>query len=66
MGDNDRGEPDRTLDSVEQLEKADIRNPITEDVELTEPGEGFEPAADQAPDDPAQEGPVPHVTQMPR
>lgn len=57
---------DRTRDSVEQLEDADITNPITEDAELTEPGEGFEPAADQVPDDPEQEGPVPRTTQMPR
>ena len=66
MGNHDRAESDRTLDSVEQLEKADMRTPITEDAELTEPGEGFEPAADQVTDDPAQEGPVPRITQMPR
>lgn len=59
-------DPGRTRDSVEQLEDADITNPITEDAELTEPGEGFEPAADRTPDDPEQEGPVPRTTQMPR
>jgi hypothetical protein len=59
-------EPDRTKDSVEELEERDIRNPITEDARLTEPGEGFEPGADTEPDDPEAEGPPGHTTQMPR
>jgi hypothetical protein len=57
---------DRTPDTVEQLEERDIRNPITEDVTLTEPGEGFEPAADTDADDPEAEGPPGRITQMPR
>lgn len=66
MVNENRGDPNRTKDSVEQLEDAEITNPITEDAELTEPGEGFEPATDQTPDDPHKEGPIPHITQMPR
>lgn len=57
----------RTPDSVEQLDGAELPNPITDpDAKLTEPGEGFEPDADLGPDDPAEEGPPAHVTQMPR
>lgn len=60
------GDADRTRDSVEQLEGAELPNPITQDAGLTEPGEGFEPGTDDTPDDPAQQGPVPRTTQMPR
>jgi hypothetical protein len=66
MANLQREDPGRTRDSVEQLEDAEIPNPITQDAELTEPGEGFEPAADDVPDDPEREGPVPRTTQMPR
>lgn len=59
-------EPDRTKDSVEQLEKRDMPNPITEDASLTEPGEGFEPATETGPDDPEAEGPPARTTEMPR
>lgn len=57
----------RTPDSVEQLEDAELPNPITDrGAKLTEAGEGFEPDADRWPDDPGREGPPAHVTQMPR
>ena len=59
-------ERERTRDSVEQLEEREMRNPITEDASLTEPGEGFEPAAETDPDDPEAEGPPGRITQMPR
>jgi hypothetical protein len=59
------GDPDRTQDSVDQLEDSDLRNPITEDAELTEVAEGFEPATDRSGDDHA-EGPAPRTQQMPR
>lgn len=58
-------EPARTRDSVEQLEEAEIRNPITEDAEVTEVSEGFEPGTERSGDDDA-EGPVPRTQQMPR
>jgi hypothetical protein len=58
---------DRTPDSVEQLEDAELPNPITDpEAKLTEPGEGFEPDADRWPDDPDREGPPAHINQMPR
>lgn len=60
-------DPQRTRDSVEQLEDMELPNPITDpDAELTEPGEGFEPGADTTPDDPEREGPPGHTSQMPR
>ncbi len=60
-------DPKRTKDSVEQLEDAELPNPITDrEAQLTEPGEGFEPDADASPDDPDREGPPAHINQMPR
>ena len=59
------GEPGRTRDSVEQLDENDIRNPITEDTELTEVAEGFEPETSRSGEDNA-EGPAPRTQQMPR
>jgi hypothetical protein len=57
----------RTPDSVEQLDDAELPNPITDrNAELTEPGEAFEPDADRWPQDPDAEGPPAHINQMPR
>ena len=61
-------ETDRTQDSVEQLEGAEIRNPITdEDATLGEAGDALIPEG-EAPDADRDnaEGPAPHTTQMPR
>ncbi len=59
-------DPERTRDSVEQLDDAELPNPITDpDAKLTEAGEGFEPDADRWPDDPEKEGPPAHTNQMP-
>lgn len=60
-------DPERTPDSVEQVDDASLSNPITDDASLGEAGdalnpEGEAPEADK--DDAA--GPVPHSTQMPR
>ena len=59
---------DRTKDSVEQVEDADQRNPITdEDASLGEAGDAMWPqgeAPERDKDD--AEGPAPHTTQMPR
>lgn len=59
---------DRTADSIEQLEDAELKNPITDDdIALGDPGEALDPE-DQIPaaetDDDA--GPAPRTTQMPR
>ena len=60
-------DPQRTRDSVEQIEDGEITNPITDpDAELTEAGEGFEPGTDTTPDDPAEEGPPAHTSQVAR
>ena len=61
-------ETDRTQDSVEQLEGAEIRNPITdEDATLGEARDALIPEG-EAPDADRDnaEGPAPHTTQMPR
>lgn len=43
---------------MEQIDDAQMKNPMTdEDQELTEPGEGFEPALETDPDNPESEGP---------
>ncbi len=61
-------EPERTKDSIEQLEDQELPNPITDDdAELAEAGDALRPQG-EAPetDKDAAEGPVPHTTQMPR
>jgi hypothetical protein len=59
---------DRTKDSIEQVEDADLRNPITdEDASIGEAGDALRPqgeAPERDKDD--AEGPAPHTTQMPR
>lgn len=60
-------ERDRTRDSIEQLEDTQLPNPITNPVaELTRPGKGFEPGIGDEPDDPEEEGPPGHTSQMAR
>jgi hypothetical protein len=59
---------DRTRDSVEQLEDAELKNPITDDdATLGEAGDALFPQG-EAPetDKDDAEGPAPHTTQMPR
>ncbi len=59
---------DRTRDSIEQLEDAELKNPITDDdATLGEAGDALNPegeAPERDKDD--AEGPAPHTTQMPR
>jgi hypothetical protein len=59
---------ERTQDSVEQMEEADLPNPITDrGAELGEAGDAMVPegeAPERDKDD--REGPAPHATQMPR
>ena len=59
---------DRTKDSVEQVEDADLSNPITDDdAELGEAGDAMWPQGeDPERDKDDAEGPAPHTTQMPR
>jgi hypothetical protein len=60
---------DRTRDSVEQVEDArDMPNPITdEEATLGEAGDAAVPQGEEPEEDKDRaEGPVPHVTQMPR
>ena len=60
---------DRTQDSVEQVEDAqDLPNPITDDdATLGEAGDAAIPQGEEPEEDKDQaEGPVPHITQMPR
>jgi len=61
-------ESDRTQDSIEQLEGAQLPNPITDDdATLGEAGDAMNPEGEASDDDKDEgEGPVPHVTQMPR
>lgn len=60
-------ERDRTRDSIEQLEDTELPNPITNPVaELTKPGRGFEPGTTPEADEPEEEGPPGHTSQMPR
>lgn len=49
-------DPTRTQDTVEQLERDDLRNPITEDAALVTPGEGF-PSGDEVDPDEESDGP---------
>lgn len=62
-------ETDRSRDSVEQVEDAqDMPNPITdEEATLGEAGDAAIPQGEEPEEDKDRaEGPVPHVTQMPR
>jgi len=59
---------DRTQDSIEQLEGQELPNPITDDdAKLGEAGDAINPdgEAPETDKDDAQ-GPVPHISQMPR
>ena len=61
-------ETDRTQDSIEQLDDAELPNPITDrDATLGEAGDALNPEG-EAPDTDKDEaeGPVPRSTQMPR
>jgi hypothetical protein len=59
---------DRTRDSVEQLEDAELPNPITDDdAALGEAGDAMIPEGEAPEEDKDDaEGPAPHTTQMPR
>ncbi|MGH2380368.1 MAG: hypothetical protein ACRDG7_03995 [Candidatus Limnocylindria bacterium] len=61
-------DPDRTQDSIEQLEGKKIKNPITDDdARLGEAGDAINPEGEEPETDKdAAEGPVPHTTQIPR
>jgi hypothetical protein len=61
-------ESDRTRDSVEQVEDAELPNPITDpDASVGEAGDAMIPEGEAAEEDKDEaEGPVPHTTQMPR
>jgi hypothetical protein len=61
-------ETDRTRDSVEQLEDAELPNPITDrQAELGEAGDAMIPEGEAPEEDKDDaEGPAPHTTQMPR
>jgi hypothetical protein len=59
---------DRTRDSVEQLEDAELPNPITDpEASLGETGDAMNPEGEAPEEDKDDaEGPAPHTTQMPR
>jgi hypothetical protein len=61
-------DPERTRDSVEQLEDNELKNPITDDdIALGEAGDALRPEGEAPEDDKDQEeGPVPHTTQPQR
>lgn len=63
-------EDDRTKDSIEQLdERNTVRNPITDpDASLGEAGDAMRPQdeSESGADKDRDEGPAPHITQMPR
>jgi hypothetical protein len=60
-------DPNRTPDSVEQMEQAAMPNPIGEEGELGEAGDAMRPEGEAPEEDKDQaEGPVPRTTQMPR
>ena len=63
-----RPDPGRTRDSVEELQDQELPNPITErEAELGEAGDALRPEGEEpATDKDEAEGPVPHTTQMPR
>lgn len=51
------GDPERTRDSVEELEGSEVPNPITDpNARLTRPGEGLD-ADDDSPHEEKEEGP---------
>jgi len=59
---------DRTQDSIEQLDRQELTNPITDDdAALGEAGDAINPQG-EAPetDKDDAEGPAPHISQMPR
>ena len=64
----DTQEPDRTQDSIEQLEDQKLPNPITDDdATIGEAGDALRPQGeDPERDKDDLEGPAPHTTQMPR
>jgi hypothetical protein len=60
-------DPERTPDSIEQLDDATLPNPIGDDVALGEAGDALNPEGETPADDKDEgQGPVPHTTQMPR
>lgn len=62
-----RPDPRRTKDTIEQLEDEELTNPITdEEAEIAEAGDAMSPEGEGPLDKDEAEGPVPHTTQMPR
>ena len=61
-------DPERTPDSVEQLEEAKLPNPLTDaEASLGEAGDAMIPEGESPERDKDDEaGPAPHTTQMPR
>jgi hypothetical protein len=60
-------DPERTADSVEQMDDATLPNPITDERSLGEAGDALNPDGEAPADDKDDAGgPVPHTTQMPR
>ena len=61
-------DPERTPDSVEQLDEAELPNPITDaNADLGEAGDAMIPEGESPERDKDEaEGPAPHTTQMPR
>jgi len=61
-------ERDRTKDSIEQLDEAELKNPITDDdITLGEAGDALLPEGEEPERDKDQsEGPVPTTNQPPR
>jgi hypothetical protein len=59
---------DRTKDSIEQLDEAELKNPITDDdITLGEAGDALLPEGEEPERDKDQaEGPVPSANQPPR
>lgn len=59
---------DRTKDSIEQLDDTELPNPITDrDATLGEAGDAMIPEGEAPEEDKDDsQGPVPHITQMPR
>jgi hypothetical protein len=61
-------DPERTKDSIEQTDDLSLPNPITDRAaELGEAGDAMNPEGEAPEEDKDEaEGPVPHITQMPR
>ena len=59
---------DRTKDSIDQLDEAELKNPITDDdITLGEAGDALLPEGEEPERDKDQaEGPVPSANQPPR